>query len=140
AEDVARQRQAAKDVGGDAPAGVPDDVGVAEVQAEDGEHVDAGVHAREDGEVSARAGVVHVGARRGVALVGGEESADLRHARSVSDLVATEDILDRRTLNRSLLARQHLLERASLSTYEMLEHLVGMQSQVPTSPYVGLWS
>ena len=49
-------------------------------------------------------------------------------------------VLDRRTLNRTLLARQHLLERAALSVSEMLEHLVGMQAQVPTSPYAGLWS
>src|SRR4051812_10598649 len=49
-------------------------------------------------------------------------------------------VLDRRTLNRTLLARQHLLERSSLSVVEMMEHLCGMQAQVPTSPYAGLWS
>ena len=49
-------------------------------------------------------------------------------------------VIDRRTLNRTLLARQHLLERSSLSVTEMVEHLVGMQAQVPTSPYAGLWS
>ena len=49
-------------------------------------------------------------------------------------------MLDRRTLNRTLLARQHLLERASMSAAEMVEHLLGMQAQVPTSPYAGLWS
>ena len=49
-------------------------------------------------------------------------------------------VLDRRTLNRTLLVRQFLLERADLRPLEMVEHLVGMQSQVPLDPYVGLWS
>lgn len=48
--------------------------------------------------------------------------------------------LSARQLNRALLARQFLLERTGKSPVEVVEHLVGMQSQVPLSPYVGLWS
>ncbi|USX48329.1 winged helix DNA-binding domain-containing protein [Lentzea sp. HUAS12] len=48
--------------------------------------------------------------------------------------------LSARQLNRALLARQFLLERSEKAPLEVVEHLVGMQSQVPLSPYVGLWS
>ena len=52
----------------------------------------------------------------------------------------TAQVLSTRVLNRTLLARQHLLARASMPAIDMVEHLVGMQAQIPTNPYLGLWS
>ncbi|MFD3743726.1 winged helix DNA-binding domain-containing protein [Nocardia sp. NPDC058633] len=48
--------------------------------------------------------------------------------------------LSNRTLNRTLLARQHLLERSTLTAARMCEHLVGLQAQDVAPPFVGLWS
>ncbi|MEV0059049.1 winged helix DNA-binding domain-containing protein [Nocardia sp. NPDC050718] len=45
-----------------------------------------------------------------------------------------------RVLNRTLLARQHLLERSTLSTPQMCDHLIGLQAQDVPPPFVGLWS
>ena len=55
------------------------------------------------------------------------------HARSAA-------LLDARSLNRATLARQHLLDPSPLAVEEEIEHLVGMQSQVPTDPFVALWN
>jgi hypothetical protein len=52
----------------------------------------------------------------------------------------TQRVLTRRELNRALLARQLLLERAPISIPRALERMGGLQAQYAPSMYIGLWS
>ena len=52
----------------------------------------------------------------------------------------TVPTLSPRALNRALLARQLLLERATLSISEAVEQVGGLQTQYAPSGYVGLWT
>ena len=55
-------------------------------------------------------------------------------------LAAALMVLGTRALNRALLARQGLLDRRPVPPRTMVEHLVGLQAQVPQHPYFALWS
>ena len=52
----------------------------------------------------------------------------------------SERVLTQRELNRALLARQLLLERAPLTPVRALEQVAGLQAQDTRAPYIGLWS
>ncbi len=51
-----------------------------------------------------------------------------------------ETRLTLRQLNRSLLARQMLLDRQNMPPVAATEHLIALQSQIPNPPYIGLWT
>jgi winged helix DNA-binding protein len=53
---------------------------------------------------------------------------------------AAERVLTQRELNRALLARQFLLERARSPLPRALERIGGIQAQYAPSMYIGLWS
>src|SRR5262245_589714 len=48
--------------------------------------------------------------------------------------------LSTRALNRALLDRQLPLRRSAMSVPDAIEHLIGLQSQAPNPPYIGLWT
>src|SRR5688572_28663291 len=54
--------------------------------------------------------------------------------------IAAERVITHRELNRELLARQRLLERASLPVLEAMEQIAGQHAQIASDPYIGLWS
>jgi Winged helix DNA-binding domain len=54
--------------------------------------------------------------------------------------MTSERILTERELNRALLARQLLLERATSPIPKAIERIGGLQTQYAPSAYVGLWS
>ena len=49
-------------------------------------------------------------------------------------------MLGARALNRATLERQLLLRRSDMTALAAVEHLVGLQAQVPSNPYGALWS
>jgi hypothetical protein len=77
----------------------------------------------------------------------GEASDNSRHRLAAGPVLLTcghthpvKTVLSGRQLNRALLDRQLLLNRADLGPLEAIEHLVGMQAQSAQAPYSGLWS
>lgn len=55
-------------------------------------------------------------------------------------LTVSGPVLAPRQINRTVLARQHLLDRADLDIPTVIEHAGGLQTQYAPSGYVGLWS
>ncbi|GGJ50909.1 winged helix DNA-binding domain-containing protein [Deinococcus roseus] len=49
-------------------------------------------------------------------------------------------MLSLKALNRATLQRQHLIGRSGMPALDMVQHLIGLQAQMPNPPYVGLWT
>jgi hypothetical protein len=52
----------------------------------------------------------------------------------------TPRVLSLRELNRATLERQMFLEREKIPAYAPVRRLAALQAQVPSPPYVGLWT
>lgn len=63
-----------------------------------------------------------------------------RQVRPYSHVLVNERTLTPRQLDRALLSRQLLLERATLSIPDALERVGGLQTQYSPSGYIGLWT
>ncbi len=50
------------------------------------------------------------------------------------------EVLGLRAINRAYMARQLMIERSPMPIADAVEHLVGLQGQVPLVPYTSLWS
>ena len=59
---------------------------------------------------------------------------------SLAPVAGSERVLTQRALNRAVLARQLLLERASLPLPRAVERMGGIQAQYAPSAYIALWS
>src|SRR5689334_15896575 len=59
---------------------------------------------------------------------------------SLAPVAGSDRVLTQRELNRAVLARQLLLERAELPLPRAVERIGGIQAQYAPSAYVGLWS
>lgn len=51
-----------------------------------------------------------------------------------------QDRVTAKQINRSYLARQHLLERVEMTAHQAIEYLVALQAQDVMPPFIGLWS
>ncbi len=78
--------------------------------------------------------VVHASARHL------DDRSHSRRQATTGTITAVEKTLSRRALGRATLARQLLLERADLGVVQAVEHVVGLQGQVPWVPYLALWN
>lgn len=66
--------------------------------------------------------------------------ADEKNSATAQGMVGSGGILGRRALNRATLARQMLLERETVSVPGAVSRLAGLQAQVASPPYIGIWT